>query len=69
MIQKQKGLSVVLNENELVVNGRKYELPKRVQNRSGHSITQVDGKLYIDGYEFRKGEFRRSLSALWHMLF
>lgn len=29
----------------------------------------VNNKVYIDGYEFVNGRWKRTLKALWHMLF
>ncbi len=67
--QNQDKQTIVLDDNKLIVNGKTYELPKRHQNRSGHSLTQVNNKIYIDGYEFENGMFKRSLAALFHWLF
>ena len=69
IFQHQNGQTIVLQGNELFVNGVAYELPKHVQKRHGHSITQANNKIYIDGYEFRNGEFKRSFAALFHLLF
>lgn len=35
----------------------------------GHNSTVIDGKVYLDGYEFKKGKWRRTLKALWHLWF
>ena len=35
----------------------------------GHNVTQINGKVYIDGYEYKKGKWRRTLKALWHLWF
>ena len=32
----------------------------------GHNTTVIDKKVYIDGYEFKKGKWRRTLKALWY---
>jgi hypothetical protein len=69
IFQEQDGQTIILDKSSLLVNGVAYELPKRLQNRSGHSLVQVNQKIYIDGYEFQNGKFRRSLAAFFHMLF
>ena len=35
----------------------------------GYSSTIIDGKVYIDGYEFKNGKWKRTLRALWHLIF
>ena len=35
----------------------------------GCNVTQINGKVYIDGYEYKKGKWRRTLKALWHLWF
>ena len=69
IIQNQNGQAIMLDSSSLLVNGVAYELPESIKNRSGHSLAQVNKKIFIDGYEFRNGKFRRSLLALFHMLF
>ncbi|WP_374964593.1 hypothetical protein [Lysinibacillus sp. RS5] len=36
---------------------------------TGHSIKTVNGKCYIDGYEFVRGKWRKTFLATWHKLF
>lgn len=67
--QDQNGQRIMLYSSSMLVNGVSYELPKRIQNRNGHSLAQVNNRIFIDGYEFRNGEFKRSLVALFHLLF
>lgn len=69
IIQNQNGQTIMLDSSRLLVNGVAYELPESIKNRSGHSLAQVNQKIFIDGYEFRNGKFRRSLLALFHMIF
>ena len=35
----------------------------------GHNSTVINGKVFIDGYEYKKGKWRRTLRALWHLWF
>lgn len=58
---------VVMIGNRVWINGE--ELPPAPNKRIGHSVTQIDGQVYIDGYEFKKGKWTRTLRALWYMWF
>jgi hypothetical protein len=69
IFQEQDGQTIMLDSSSLLVNGVAYELPKRLQNRNGHSLAQVNNRIFIDGYEFQNGKFKRTLAALFHMLF
>lgn len=51
--------------NKVTING--VELPP-VPSK-GHNSTVIDGKVYIDGYEFKNGKWRKTLKALWHLWF
>lgn len=64
---QQNDKVVIVIGNRVWINGE--ELPPVSTKRNGHSITQIDGQVYIDGYEFKKGKWRRTLRALWYMWF
>ena len=51
--------------NKVTING--VTLPP-VPSK-GYNSTIIDGKVYIDGYEFKNGKWCRTLKALWHLLF
>ena len=51
--------------NKVIVNG--VELPP-VPSK-GYNSTVINGKVYIDGYEFKNGKWKRTLRALWHLWF
>ena len=51
--------------DRVIING--VELPP-VPSK-GCSSTVINGKIYIDGYEFKDGKWKRTLKALWHLLF
>ena len=38
-------------------------------HQNGHNTTQINGKVYIDGYEYKKGKWRKTFKALWHLWF
>lgn len=66
-IQYPHNENVVIITNRVWINGE--ELPPVPTKRKNHCSTQINGKVYIDGYEFKEGKWRRTLKALWHLLF
>lgn len=67
-IQKNGKTYSIINSREkwIEINGVKYKFPKRVK---GHSVSQIDNHIFIDGYEFIDGKFKRTLRALYHLFF
>lgn len=67
-IQKNGKTYSIVNSREkwIEINGVKYKFPKRVK---GHSVSQIDNHIFIDGYEFIDGKFKRTLRALYHLFF
>ena len=57
---------VVVHNNKVIINGE--ELPP-VPSGKIHSSTIIDNKVYINGYEWKDGEWQRTLKALWHNWF
>lgn len=35
----------------------------------GYNSTVIDGKVFLDGYEYKNGKWKRTLRALWHLWF
>ena len=66
MNQFQLSKNVIISNNKVWIDGK--ELPP-VPVKSSHSITQIDNKVYIDGFEFKNGKWRRTIKAIWHLLF
>ena len=60
--------AVIVNSNERTVVVGKYVVsfhPKM----TGNSITTINGKCYIDGYELVEGKWKRTFWGLYHKLF
>ena len=55
--------NIQVNDNCVVIGNRVWingeELPPCPSN--GHNTTQINGKVYIDGYEYKKGKWRKLL--------
>lgn len=56
---------VVVIGNEVVINGVK--LPPCPAK--GYNSTVIDNKVYLNGYEFVNGKWKKTLMALWHKWF
>ena len=62
-----KTFSIVnTREKWIKINGIRYPFPKKIK---GHSISQIDNHIFIDGYEFIDGKFKRTWKALYHLFF
>lgn len=44
------------------------ELPPVPSKRNGYNQTVINQNIYIDGYEYKNGRWRRTLKALWYAL-
>lgn len=56
---------VIAQGNRIFVNGQELPPPPC----EGNSVTIINNKVYIDGYEFKKGKWRKTLKAKWHKWF
>ena len=67
-IQENGKTYSIVNSREkwIEINGVRYKFPKRVK---GHSVSQIDNHIFIDGYESIDGKFKRTLRALYHLFF
>lgn len=61
----QSSNNVIACGNKVTVNG--IELPPAPCK--GNNSTIIDGKVYLDGYEFKNGKWKKTLKALWYKLF
>ena len=63
----QNGKEIIIDNNNLYYQGEKYSLPKICKN--GSRVTMINGKVFINGYEFKDGKFKKTLRALFHKYF
>ena len=52
-----------ISNKEIIINNESIKIPKHLK---GKNISIINGKLFIDGYEYRKGEFKKTLKALFY---
>lgn len=57
---------IEVRNGEIRINNKNADFPKPFTHAS---ITQIDGKLYVNGFEWVKGKWKRTLPAMWHYLF
>lgn len=64
----QNGKEILLDNEYLYYLGERYPLPKGCK-RSTRNITTINDKVFINGYEFKDGKFKKTLKALFHKYF
>ena len=57
---------ITIDEHHLYVNGLGYKLP---HNCKSNDLTAVNGRIYVGGYEFAGGKFKKNLKSIWHKYF
>lgn len=58
---------IITGNGEIIINGVKMPpCPKRDNNST---ITMVNNKIYLNGYELVNGQWKKTLRALWHKWF
>ena len=67
-IQENGKTYSIVNSREkwIEINGVRYKFPKRVK---GHSVSQVDNHIFIDGYELKDGKWKKTPRAVFHKYF
>lgn len=60
-------MNVNIIGNKVFVNGS--PLPPVPDAKSSVSLSQVGNRLYVNGYEYRNGRWKRTLRAILHALF
>ena len=50
---------------EISVNGKKIPNPPG----NGHNISVINDRVFANGYEYRNGEWVKTLLAMWHKYF
>lgn len=49
-----------------VINGKKIPYPP---GSSGNNVTMINNRVFINGYEYKDGQWKRTLRALLHLWF
>ena len=62
----QNGQEVRYSKDRIVVNGVTIQVPQKFK---ANSVTIVDNRLFVGGYEYINGKWKRTLRALWNKWF
>lgn len=65
-ISNNKTIEVDSTNHKICINGVEFEFPKKV---SHFKVATIDGKIFINGYEFTGRGWKRTLRSLWHYYF
>ena len=57
--------SIKVKGNQVWINGT----PLPPAPCEGYNSTVIGDKVFLDGYEYKNGEWKRTLKAIWHLWF
>lgn len=60
----RQGSTIFTSGKIVYINNVAYKKPGR-----GNTIVQSNGRIFINGYEFKNGKFKRNLRAIFECLF
>ena len=64
-IVKNSHIDTIITDNEIFINGQKIPSPPCPLNNT----TIINNKIYVNGYEYKNGAWKKTLAALWHKYF
>lgn len=68
--QNNINIGVSISNNEVYINGQKIPpLPNQSKFTINNNTTIINNHVFVNGYEFKNGEWKRTLRALWHLIF
>jgi len=63
----QSANSVIINNDKVVIDGK--ELPPAPSHGNNHTTSIIGDKVYINGYEWKDGKWKRTFMSMFHLLF
>ena len=71
-MSKYKNVIISNSDTQIIgstvrINGE--QLPKLPSRSGSSSVTVINNKVFINGYEWKDGKWQRTLRALWHWWF
>lgn len=67
------GIYTIGNKNLIYINGKRLPPPPNQSKNNCFTIsnntTIIGNRVFVNGYEYKNGEWKRTLRALWHSLF
>lgn len=67
-ISISKNHIVRIDGDVIVLDGIEIPTPPHFNGRNSNLTTSND-KIYLNGYEWKDGKWKRTLTALWHRIF
>jgi len=65
-ISRQGNNTLVVNDDRVIINGKDVGYPP-VSYSKRRSVSQVNGEIFINGYQYMEGGYwRRTLRGLWN---
>jgi hypothetical protein len=55
----------IITDKKIVINGKEIPEPPCKRNNT----TMINDKIYIGGYEYKNGKWKRTLKAFWYLFF
>ena len=62
------GIYTIGNKNLIYINGKKLLLPPNYKSNNSN-ITVIGNRVFVNGYEYKNGKWKKTLRALWHYIF
>lgn len=56
---------VMTSDGRIILNGKEIPKPPVQMN----NVTMINGQVFVGGYEYKDGEWKRTLRALFHKYF
>lgn len=67
MICVNNNIYVNIDGDEIRINDKRVsDLPHK---SSSINITTINNRVFVNGYEYKDGKWKRTLVALWHLFF
>jgi hypothetical protein len=60
------GTKIEILNDKMYINDVEVKKPFGMK---GNIVSQINGKLYVDGYAYNDGKWKRTLLAIWHYIF
>lgn len=60
----RNGVYIAVKNNQVIINGITYPKPGR-----GNNSTIINNKVYVNGYELVRGEWKKTLRAILYQFF
>ena len=59
-------INCIIRNGELYINNRRVEIPGSAKH---YRVSQINEKVYVNGYEYTGNSWKRTLRAIFHYFF